>query len=187
MASCGSVPPIGAGTFFNLASATSGRRQAIVGLGTGRGTHPDASGLVWAQHDAMTTHKPIQFPSAPDASEPLSSAEKLEKDALLAGAAAAGTVRAVDLAAIVLIGFLVVPPLAILALLVVVPVLVTALVLGLLAAVISAPYLLFHHFHGDHGGHMSLLAHRVRVAIRALIDLAPHRIVADVRRAAAGR
>lgn len=74
--------------------------------------------------------------------EPLSPTERLEKDALLAGIVAAGTVRAVDVAAIMLIGFLVVPPLAILVFLVVVPLLVIALILRLLAAVISAPYLL---------------------------------------------
>ena len=86
-----------------------------------------------------------------------------------------------------LIGLLVCPPLAVLAFLVVVPFLVVALVLGLLAAVLSTPYLLVHHFRGHHGGHLSLLAHRLRQAARALIDLAPHRIVADARKAASGR
>ena len=70
---------------------------------------------------------------------------------------------------------------------VVAPILVVALVLGLLFAVISTPYLLVHHFRGHHGGHLTLLAHRLRQAARALIDLAPHRIVADVRKADAGR
>jgi hypothetical protein len=135
----------------------------------------------------MTTPKPIRSPGAPHAYEPLSPHEKLEEDASLALVAAAGGLRAVEVAAVVLVGLLVVPPLAILVFLVVVPVLVTALVLGLLAAVLSTPYLLVHHFRGHHGGHLSLLTHRLHRAARALLDLAPHRIVADARKGAAGR
>ena len=110
-----------------------------------------------------------------------SPAEKLEDDALLAGEVVAGTLRGVEIAAVVLLGLLVCPPLAILVVLVVVPVLVIALVLGLLAAVVTTPYLLVHHFRGQHD-HVSLLGHRLRRAGRALIDLLPHRIVADARR-----
>ncbi len=87
----------------------------------------------------------------------------------------------------VLLGLLVCPPLAILVVVVVVPLLVMALVLGLLAAVLSTPYLLVHHFRGHHGGHGALLAHRLRLAGRALVDLLPHRIVADARKIHAGR
>jgi hypothetical protein len=135
----------------------------------------------------MTTPKPIRSPGAPDAYEPLSSAEKLEEDASLAGLAAAEALTAVEVAAVVLLALLVVPPLAIAAFLVVAPLLVAALVLGLLGAVLSAPYLLVHHFRGQHGGHLSLLAHRLRRAARALVDLAPHRIVADARKTGPGR
>ena len=53
-----------------------------------------------------------------------SPAEKLEDDALLAGEVVAGTLRAVEVAAVVLLGLLVCPPLAILVVLVVVPLLV---------------------------------------------------------------
>ena len=81
-----------------------------------------------------------------------------------------------------LLGLLVCPPLAILAFVVFAPLLVAALAVGLLAVVLSAPYLLVHHFRAGHGDHMSLLAHRLRHAARALVDLAPHRIVADVRK-----
>lgn len=130
----------------------------------------------------MTTPKPIRSPTAPDAYEPLSTAEKLEEDALVAGAAAAGALRGVEVAAVVLIGLLVCPPLAILVVVVVFPLVVTALVLGLLAAVLSAPYLLVHHFRGHDRRHASLLAHRFRRAGRALVDLLPHRIVADARK-----
>jgi hypothetical protein len=125
----------------------------------------------------MTTPKPIRSP-----------AERFEEDASLASEVAAGGLRGVEVALVVLVGLLVCPPLAIAVFLVVAPLLVVALVLGLLAAVLSAPYLLIHHFRGHHGGgHLSLLAHRVRLAGRALLDLAPHRIVADVRKAHSGR
>jgi hypothetical protein len=110
-----------------------------------------------------------------------SAAEQLEEDALLAGEAVAVTLRGVEIAAVVLLGLLVCPPLAILVVLVVVPLLVLALVLGLLAAVVSTPYLLVHHFRG-HYDHLSLLAHRLRGAARALVELLPHRIVADARK-----
>jgi hypothetical protein len=84
-------------------------------------------------------------------------AERLEQDAVLAGEAAVGGLGALEVAAVVLVGLLVVPPL-------------------------SAPYLLVHHFRGEHRGHLPLLGHRLRHAGRALVDLAPHRIVADARR-----
>jgi hypothetical protein len=119
----------------------------------------------------MSTSKPFTSPT-----------EKLEEDALLAGTAAAGALRGVEAAAVVLLGLLICPPLAILVVVVVVPLAVIALVLGLLAAVVSTPYLLVHHFRGHHGDHLSLLGHRLRRASRALIDLAPHRIVADARK-----
>ena len=62
----------------------------------------------------------------------------------------------------VLLGLLVCPPLVILVVVVVVPLLAMALVLGLIAAVLSAPYLLVHHFRGHDRRHASLLAHRLR-------------------------
>ena len=136
----------------------------------------------------MTTPKPITTSYAADAYEPLSPAQKIEEDAALAGLAAGESLSAVEVAAVVLLGLLICPPLAILVGVVAVPILVTALVLGLLAAVLSAPYLLVHHFRGgSHGGHASLLKHRLRHAGRALLDLAPHRIVADARKPGAGR
>jgi hypothetical protein len=124
----------------------------------------------------MTTPGPIRSPI-----------EKLEDDALVAGIAAAGALSGVEVAAIVLLGLLVCPPLAILALLVVVPLLVVALVGGLLAAVLSTPYLLVHQFRNPHAGHLSLLSHRLRRAARSLVDLLPHRIVADARNSDSGR
>jgi uncharacterized membrane protein len=111
--------------------------------------------------------------------DPSSRTEQLEEDAALAGVAAAESLRAAEVAVMVLLGLLVCPPLAILAVIVVIPLLVTALVLGLIVAVVSVPYLLIHRFRSGHGGHAALLAHRLRQAARSLIDLAPHRIVAD--------
>ena len=104
--------------------------------------------------------------------------EEIEHLALEADVAVAGGLRAVEIAAVVLVGLLVCPPLAILVVLVVVPLALMALVGGLLIAVLSTPYLLVHHFRGHHD-QRALLRHRLRRAGRALIDLAPHRIVAD--------
>jgi hypothetical protein len=132
----------------------------------------------------MTNPKPIRSASALHGVEPLSPAEKHEENAAVAGVAAAGALR---VAPFVLIGLLVCPPLAILVFLIVAPLLVIALVVGLLVAVLSMPYLLVHLFRGEHEGHLSLLAHRLRRAGRAVLDLAPHRIVADVRKAASSR
>ena len=135
----------------------------------------------------MTTPKPIRSPGGPDSYEPLSPAERLEEDAVLAGEVVAGGLRAVEVAAVVLLGLLICPPLAILAFVVVAPLLVAALVLGLIAAVLATPYLLVHHFRGHERRHLPLLAHRLRRAGRALVDLAPHRIVADARKVTARR
>ena len=125
--------------------------------------------------------------SASQHDERVSSVEKLEEDAVVVGYAAAGTIRFVEVAALVLIGLLVCPPLAILVAVVVLPLLVIGLALGLLAAVVTTPYLLYHHFRHPDAGHAALLGHRLRHAGRALFDLAPHRIVAGVRKHHAGR
>ena len=110
---------------------------------------------------------------------PLSRTE-VEEEAAATGLEVAA--RGIEIVPIVLLGLLVCPPLAILAFLVVVPTLVLALVLGLLFAVLSTPYLLYHHFRGHQGGHFTLLAQRLRHAGRALFDVLPHRIVADARK-----
>jgi hypothetical protein len=117
----------------------------------------------------MTTHKPVNQHVH---------AEEIEE---AAGLAVGGGLRAVEVAAFVFIGLLVCPPLAILAVLVVVPALVIALVVGLLGAVLSVPYLIVHRLRG-HRGHRALFAQRLRTAGRALLDLAPHRIAAGLHR-----
>jgi hypothetical protein len=119
--------------------------------------------------------------------EPPSPAEKLEKDALVTGVAAAGALRAVEVAAVVLVGLLVCPPLAILVVVVVGPLLAIALVGALLGAVLTVPYLIVRHLRGHHGGHAPLVAHRLRAAGHALLDLAPHRIDAAARKLHSGR
>lgn len=129
----------------------------------------------------MTTAKPIGSPGASRAYEPRSTAEKIGQDASLAGLAAAAALQAVEVAAIVLLGLLVCPPPAIFVV-VVVPLVVTALALGLTAAVLSAPYPLVHHFRGHGRRPASLLAHRVRRAGGAPIDLLPDRVVTDARK-----
>jgi hypothetical protein len=113
--------------------------------------------------------------------------EEVEHLALEADVAVGGGLRAVEVAAVVGVGLLVCPPLAILVVLVAVPLLVTAVVLGLLGAVVATPYVLVQHFRGRPGGHLALLAHRLRHVGRALCDLAPHRIHADARRLNPGR
>jgi hypothetical protein len=113
--------------------------------------------------------------------------EEIERLALEADVAVGGGLRAVEVAAVGLIGLLVCPPLAILVVVVAVPMFVTALVLGLIGAVLATPYVLVRHFRGHPGGHLALLVHRLRLAGRALLDLAPHRIHADASRLNPGR
>jgi hypothetical protein len=125
--------------------------------------------------------------SQPISTAPQSTVEHLEEDALLAGEAAAGGLRVIEIGAVVLVGLLVCPPLAILSFLVVAPLLVLGLVLGLLAALLSAPYLLVHHFRGHERRHLPVLAHRVRHAAHAVADALPHRVVSDLRKPAAHR
>jgi hypothetical protein len=132
----------------------------------------------------MTTPKPIRSSGV---YESPSRAEKLEEDASLAGAVGGEALSAVEVGAVVLVGLLVCPPLAIAAFVVVVPLLVAALVLGLVVAVLSTPYLLVHHFRAHDRRHLSLLSHRLRHAARALVDLLPHRIVADAGKVDGGR
>jgi hypothetical protein len=115
-------------------------------------------------------------------SESHSTVEHIEEDALVTGYAAAGTVRGVEIAAIVLLGLLICPPLAILAVVVVVPLLAIGLVFALLAAIVTLPYVIVQRVRGHHGGHGAVLAHRLRVAGHAVLDLAPHRIHAATRK-----
>jgi hypothetical protein len=121
----------------------------------------------------MTTTDPATHPHDSGAR-----AGTIARDASLAELAAGETLRGIEIAVIVVLGLLVCPPLAILTVLLVVP----ALVVGLLVAILSAPYLLVHHLRASDRRHASLLAHRLGAAGRALVDVLPHRIVAEARR-----
>jgi hypothetical protein len=135
----------------------------------------------------MANPNPIRSPGARDVSQRPSLSQTVEEDATLAGLVATGALRAVDVAAIVVLGLLVVPPLATLVVVVVVPLLAIALAAALLAAVVTVPYVVVQQLRGHHRGHASLLAHRLRVAGRAVLDLAPHRIDATARQLHARR
>jgi Flp pilus assembly protein TadB len=99
--------------------------------------------------------------------------EEIEEVAVLAPGI---LLRGAEVAVAVLIGLLVCPPLAILAVVVVVPSLAVAIVVGLLAAIVAMPYLLVRHVREHHRAHRSsVLAHglqrlRVRKARRAATD-----------------
>ena len=113
--------------------------------------------------------------------------EEIEHLALEAEVAVGGGLRAVEVAAVVLIGLLICPPLAILATVVVLPLLLIATVAGLVLIVLSLPYLLVHHLRARHRDHGSLFLRRLRRAGRALVDLLPHRLVADAREGGADK
>ena len=77
-------------------------------------------------------------------------------------------VRGAEVGMAAFIGLLVCPPLAILAVVVVVPLLAVAIVVGLLAAIVAMPYLLVRHVREHHRTHRSsVLAHGVwRLRVR---------------------
>jgi len=74
--------------------------------------------------------------------------DEIQQLALEADVAVGGGLRAVEVAAIVLLGLLACPPLAILVVVVAVPLLVTAVVLGLIGAVLATPYVIVRHVRG---------------------------------------
>jgi hypothetical protein len=113
--------------------------------------------------------------------EPYTSTERFEEVASDVGLAGALTIRAVDVAAWVLIGLLVCPPLLILVVVVVVPLVALTVLVSLIAAVLATPYLIVRHVRGHRGGH-AVLRHRLGHAVHALLDIAPHRLLAAIRR-----
>jgi hypothetical protein len=71
--------------------------------------------------------------------------------------------RGVEVGLAVLAGLLAVPPLGILAVVVVVPLLAFATVVGLIAAIVAVPYLLVRHVGRHHRTHRSsVVAHGLR-------------------------
>jgi hypothetical protein len=113
--------------------------------------------------------------------EPYSATERIEEVGSEIGLAGALTLRAVEVGALVLIGLLVCPPLFILVVVVVVPLVALAVLVSLVAAVLAAPYLIVRHVRGHRGGHEEL-QHRFGRAFHALMDIAPHRLLAAIRR-----
>ena len=120
-----------------------------------------------------------QQPSHPI--EPYTETEHVEEIAADAGLAGALTLRAVEIGIFVLAGLLVVPPLFILVVVVVVPLVALTLLVSLIAAVLATPFLIVRHIRGHRAGH-EVLRHRLGRAFHALLDIAPHRLVAAIRR-----
>jgi hypothetical protein len=104
--------------------------------------------------------------------------EEVAADTELVGGVA---LRALEVGAIVLIGLLVCPPLFILVVAIVVPLVVLMVLVGLVSVVLAAPYLIVSHLRGHHAGH-AVVRQRLTRAFHALIDLAPHRLLAGIRR-----
>ncbi len=128
----------------------------------------------------MSTSEPSgQQPLHPN--EPYSATERVEEVASEIGLVGALTLRAVEVGALVLIGLLVCPPLFILVVVVVVPLVALAVLVSLIGAVLATPYLIVRHVRGHRGGH-AVLRHRLGRAFHALLDIAPHRLLAAIRR-----
>ena len=128
----------------------------------------------------MSTSEPSgQQPLQPN--EPYSATERFEEVASEIGLVGALTIRAVEVGAWVLIGLLVCPPLFILVVVVVVPLVALTVLVSLIAAVLATPYLIVRHVRGHHTGH-AVLRHRLGRAFHALLDIAPHRLLAAIRR-----
>ena len=128
----------------------------------------------------MSTSEPSgQRPLQPN--EQYSATERVEDVASEIGLAGALTIRAVEVGAWVLIGLLVCPPLFILVVVVVVPLVALTVLVSLVAAVLATPYLIVRHLRGHRAGH-TVLRHRLGHAFQALLDIAPHRLLAAIRR-----
>jgi hypothetical protein len=128
----------------------------------------------------MSTSDPSgQQPLHPN--EPYSATERVEEVASEVGLVGALTIRAVEVGTLVLIGLLVCPPLFILVVVVVVPLVALTVLVSLIAAVVATPYLIVRHVRGHRAGH-EVLRHRLGGAFHALVDIAPHRLLAAIRR-----
>ena len=128
----------------------------------------------------MSTSEPSgQQPLQPN--EPYSATERFEEVASEIGLVGALTLRAVEVGTLVLIGLLVCPPLFILVVVVVVPLVALGVLVSLIAAVLATPYLIIRHLRGHRAGH-AVLRHRLGRAFDALLDIAPHRLLAGIHR-----
>jgi hypothetical protein len=128
----------------------------------------------------MSTSEPSgQQPLHPN--EPYSATERVEEVATDIGLAGALTVRAFEVGAWVLVALLVCPPLFILVVVVVVPLVALTVLVSLIAAVLATPYVIVRYVQGHRAGH-AVLRHRLGHAFHALLDIAPHRLLAAIRR-----
>jgi hypothetical protein len=89
------------------------------------------------------------------------SLERFEEELSWAGLALAWSLRAAELAMIVLVALLVSPPLMILTVVVVVPLIALAAVIGAVAAVIALPVFVVRHLHRRRAPHAHELVHRL--------------------------
>ena len=126
-----------------------------------------------------TSERSGQQPVHPN--EPYTATDRAEEVAADVGLAGALSLRAVEVAIMVLVGLLVCPPLAILVVVVVVPLVALIVLVSLIAAVLATPYLIVSHIRGHRAGH-AVLRHRLGHALHALWDIAPHRLLAAIRR-----
>jgi hypothetical protein len=127
----------------------------------------------------MSVSESSQQPVSPN--ETYSATERVEEVGSEIGLVGALTLRAFEVGTLVLIGLLVCPPLLILVVVVVVPLVALTVLVGLIAAVLATPYLIVRHARGHRGG-QAVLRHRLGHALHALLDLAPHRLLAAIRR-----
>ena len=143
----------------------------------------------------MSTTEPSGQPSLRP-NEPYSAMERVEEAASEIGLVGALTLRAVEVGTLVLIGLLVCPPLFILVVVVVVPLVALTLLVSLIAAVLASPYLIVRHVRGHRSAAAGrrgrrrqraqwtrvVLRHPLERAFHALLDIAPHRLLAAIRR-----
>ena len=90
--------------------------------------------------------------------------EEIREEVVEAAELAPGlALRAVELGVVALVALLVCPPLAILAVVVVVPLLAVGIAVGLIAVIVGTPYLLVRHVREHHRAHRSsAFAHELR-------------------------
>src|SRR5688500_3338288 len=112
--------------------------------------------------------------------EPYSVTARFVKIGLGIGCAGALTLRAFVVGTLGFVGLLVCPPLFILVVVVVVPLVALTVLVCLIAAVLATPYRIVRHARGHRGGH-AVLRHRLGHALHALLDIAPHRLLAAIR------
>jgi hypothetical protein len=88
-------------------------------------------------------------------------AERSEEELSWAGLAVAETMRAAELAVIAIGALLICPPLAILAVVVIVPAVAVAVVVGAVASVIALPVFVIRHLHRHRAGTAHERVHRL--------------------------